>query len=116
MLEKSKAVISISRIWNLYQRNTIFLITGSGSESDKQKLLWNLLGTLVENAEMINDTISDLMIQYVIPRQYIWVRRRDLYGAELRIGYVESPPYIMVATNDSDIATGNQVSLGNTVN
>ena len=101
---------------NLYQRNTIFLITGSGSESDKQKLLWNVLGTLVENAGMINDTISDPMIQYVIPRQYIWVRRRDLYGAELRIGYVENPPYITVATNDSDMATGNQVSLGNKVN
>ena len=80
------------------------------------KLLWNVLGTLIQDAGKINDTSSDVMIHYVNPREYIWVRRRDLYGAELRIGYVESPPYIQVVYNNSEIVTGKKVSLGNTVN
>ena len=78
--------------------------------------MWNVLGTLIQDEGKINDTSSDVMIQYVTPREYIWVRRRDLYGAELRIGYVESPPYIQVVYNNSEIVTGKKVSLGNTVN
>ena len=77
--------------------------------------MWNVLGALIQDEDKINDTLSDVMIQYVTPREYIWVRRRDLYGAELRIGYVESPPYIQVVYNNSEIVTGKKVSLGNTV-
>ena len=80
-----------------------------------RKLLWNVLGALIQDGDNINDTLSDVMIQYVTPREFIWVRRRDLYGAELRIGYVESPPYIQVVYNNSEIVTGKKVSLGNTV-
>ena len=80
-----------------------------------KKLLWNVLGTLIQDVGKINDTSTDVMIHYVNPREYIWVRRRDLYGAELRIGYVESPPYIQVVYNNSEIVTGKKVSLGNTV-
>ena len=78
-------------------------------------MLWNALGTLIEDEGIINDTSSDVMIQYVTPKEYIWVRRRDLFGAELRIGYVESPPYIQVVYNNSEIVYGNKVVLGNTV-
>ena len=78
--------------------------------------MWNVLGTLIQDEDKINETLSDVMIHYVTPREYIWVRRRDLYGAELRIGYVESPPYIQVVYNNSEIVTGKKVSLGNTVN
>ena len=77
--------------------------------------MWNALGTLIEDEGIINDTSSDVMIQYVTPKEYIWVRRRDLFGAELRIGYVESPPYIQVVYNNSEIVYGNKVVLGNTV-
>ena len=77
--------------------------------------MWNALGTLIEDEGIINDTSSDFMIQYVTPKEYIWVRRRDLFGAELRIGYVESPPYIQVVYNNSEIVYGNKVVLGNTV-
>ena len=80
------------------------------------KLLWNVLGTLIQDQGEINDTLSDVMIHYVNPREDIWVRRRDLYGAELRVGYVESPPYIQVVYNNNEIVTGKKVSLGNTVN
>ena len=77
--------------------------------------MWNALGTLIEDEGIINDTSSAVMIQYVTPKEYIWVRRRDLFGAELRIGYVESPPYIQVVYNNSEIVYGNKVVLGNTV-
>ena len=77
--------------------------------------MWNALGALIEDEGIINDTSSDVMIQYVTPKEYIWVRRRDLFGAELRIGYVESPPYIQVVYNNSEIVYGNKVALGNTV-
>ena len=75
------------------------------------KFRWNILGALVEHSSRVDD--ASYMIEYVIPRQYIWVRRRDLHGAELKVSYVEQPPYIQIMDGDIGISTGNFVSVGN---
>ena len=77
------------------------------------KFRWNVLGALVEYYGRANVTYSDIMIEYMTPRQYIWARRRDLYGAELKVSYVELPPYIQIMDGVNGISTGNFLSQGN---
>lgn len=79
------------------------------------ELLWNVLAIFYENiGQSKND--SPNRIDYTIPKEFIWKRRRNLNGAELRIGYVHSPPYLRLVNAETEILTGNELTYGNTVN
>ena len=69
-------------------------------------LLWNVLGSLY----------LPNVIEYKIPKEYIWLRRKNLNGAKLTIGYLESPPYLEVVDPENHIITGNELPYGNKVN
>ena len=84
-------------------------------EPGYHKLLWNALGAIVEHTGRNNVTSSDIIIDYLTPRQHIWVRRRDLYGAELKMNYVESTSSAAIVNKDNGMATENEVFLGNKV-
>ena len=75
-----------------------------------------MLGVLVEHTGRNNLTSSDILIDYVSPMQYMWVRRRDLHGTKLKINYVESPSYALIVDKSNGITTENEVTLGNKVN
>ena len=78
--------------------------------------MWNLLGIFYEKkVQYKKDDSVQTRIDYTLPKEYIWLRRRNLYGAKLRIGYVESPPFFVVGNSNSTLHTENELVFGNMV-
>ena len=79
------------------------------------EVLWNVLGIFKEDIDQ-RKSDSNHRIEYTTPKEFIWSRRRNLNGAKLRVGYVESLPYLRVVSGDKEVLTGNELISGNTVN
>ena len=85
------------------------------SKNIHHELLWNVLGIFYQNIDASKEDSSS-RIDYTVPQEYIWVRRGNLHGAVLKIGYVGSPPYLREVNPEKDVLTGYELTSGNTVN
>ena len=84
------------------------------SKNIHHELLWNVLGIFYQNIDASKEDSSS-RIDYTVPQEYIWVRRGNLHGAVLKIGYVGSPPYLREVNPEKDVLTGYELTSGNTV-
>lgn len=91
---KHVSTLNIYEIFRTKQFNGDELV-----ETNEPELLWNVLGTFYE--KFVDETIeAESFIQYVSPKENIWLRRGDLGGTELRIGYAELQPHIYHKISD----------------
>ena len=76
---------------------------------------WNALGIFYEDL-FSSKSANGHHIEYTLPKRAIWLRRTNLKGAELRVGYLESTPYLYDKDNDTSgrgLTQGHKVYLFN---
>ena len=74
---------------------------------------WNELGTFYEDLSSSKNATGH-HIEYALPKQVIWLRRTNLKGAEIRVGYIDSYPYLYDKDNDTSgrgLTQGHKVQL-----
>ena len=71
------------------------------------------MGTLYKT-ESLGRKNSIYHVQYIQPKEYIWSRRKDLKGTELRIGYIPSATHLKVE-NISDVVREDELVDGKMV-
>ena len=91
------------------------LYSPDNNENNYLELSWNVLGMFYENTDQRKNN-SENRIDYTIPREYIWARRGNLNGAELKIGYVRHSSYLRVVNAENEVLTGDELISGSTVN
>ena len=79
-----------------------------------QELTLNVLGTLHETKHL--DTKNAIYhIEYMKQKEYIWSRRKNLNGAKLRIGYIDSGYHLYTVDNKNQAITKDELVDGKLV-
>ena len=89
--------------------------SANAMEYGDSDLSWNALGIFYEDL-FSSKSVTGHHIEYTLPKRVIWLRRTNLKGAEIRVGYIDSYPYLYAKVNDTSgrgLTQGHEVQLFN---